>query len=282
MGTNAKAQLIVTMDWESLAAGVRGAGVTVGGSDTGTMLAPETVRRLACDASVVPVVLGSAGEILDQGRAVRFFTAAQTRRLWLRDGGCTYPGVLDAAALGGRTPPGHWADFGPSDLGNAALLCERHHTIVHSRRLRRASGPRRVGERVEWDLHPAAATTSSWPGALPGTSVTPPHTPPHTRRGQRNADRAVPRPSEHLRVAATGVCRRGTCGGDTTLPLARCHASPPGYLSTSPTTKNIEPRMATMSAIRLPGSTSASTATLLNDAERSLSRHGVFSPRETR
>ncbi len=51
VGTNPKAQLIVTMDWESLASGVRGAGVTVGGSDTGTMLAPETVRRLACNAS---------------------------------------------------------------------------------------------------------------------------------------------------------------------------------------------------------------------------------------
>jgi hypothetical protein len=29
----------------------------------------------------------------------------------------------------------HWADFGTSDLANAALLCERHHTIVHQRRL---------------------------------------------------------------------------------------------------------------------------------------------------
>lgn len=29
----------------------------------------------------------------------------------------------------------HWADHGPTDLNNAALLCERHHTIVHSRRL---------------------------------------------------------------------------------------------------------------------------------------------------
>ena len=50
----------------------------------------------------------------------------------------------------------------------------------------------------------------------------------------------------------------------------------------SPTTKNIEPRIATMSATTQPGSISGSTEMLLNDAERSLSRHGVFSPRETR
>jgi hypothetical protein len=54
------------------------------------------------------------------------------------------------------------------------------------------------------------------------------------------------------------------------------------YLSMSPTTKNIEPRIATRSATTVPDTISGSTATLLNDAVRSLSRHGVFSPRETR
>ena len=54
------------------------------------------------------------------------------------------------------------------------------------------------------------------------------------------------------------------------------------HLSTSPTTKNIEPRTATMSAMRQPGRTSERTCTLLKDAERSLSRWGVFSPVETR
>lgn len=54
------------------------------------------------------------------------------------------------------------------------------------------------------------------------------------------------------------------------------------YLSMSPTTKNMEPRIAIMSASRLPRMSSGSTWTLLNDAERSFIRHGVFSPRETR
>ncbi len=54
------------------------------------------------------------------------------------------------------------------------------------------------------------------------------------------------------------------------------------HLSTSPTTKNIEPRIATMSAMSWPGSISESTETLLKEADRSLRRHGVLSPRETR
>jgi hypothetical protein len=152
VGPNVKTQLVVTMDWDALAAGVRGAGVTVGGSDTGTVLAPETVRRLACTASVLPVVLGSAGEVLDQGRAVRFFTAAQTRRLWLRDGGCTFPGCSMPPHWTDAHHLVHWADFGVTDLGNAALVCERHHTIVHARRLAGEVVVDRAGERVEWDL----------------------------------------------------------------------------------------------------------------------------------
>jgi hypothetical protein len=152
LGSNPKAQLVVTMDWDALAAAVRGAGTTVGGSDTGTHLAPETVRRIACDAAVIPTVLGSAGEVLDQGRAVRFFTPAQTRRLWLRDGGCSYPGCSMPPHWTDAHHLVHWADFGTSDLGNAALLCERHHTIVHQRRLAGVVVTDAEGERVQWDL----------------------------------------------------------------------------------------------------------------------------------
>ncbi|KQU70464.1 HNH endonuclease signature motif containing protein [Phycicoccus sp. Root101] len=152
VGPHTKTQLIVTMDWDALASGVRGAGIVIGGPESGTMLAPGTVRRLACNASVVPLVLGSAGEVLDQGRAVRFFTPAQTRRLWLRDGGCTYPGCSMPPHWTDAHHLLHWADFGSSDLGNAALLCERHHTTVHSRRLAGRVVRDDAGEWVEWDL----------------------------------------------------------------------------------------------------------------------------------
>ena len=82
----------------------------------------------------------------------RFFTDAQTKRLWLRDGGCTYPGCGAPPSWTDAHHLVHWADLGPSDLTNGALLCDRHHTIVHNRRLagRLVTGP--VGERVEWDL----------------------------------------------------------------------------------------------------------------------------------
>ena len=120
--------------------------------DAGSLLAPETVRRLACDAALIPVVLGGAGEVLDLGRTVRLFTPAQTKRLWLRDGGCSYPGCGMPPQWTDAHHLTHWADGGSSDLANAALLCQRHHTIVHTRRYAGRLVQAQAGTRVEWDL----------------------------------------------------------------------------------------------------------------------------------
>ena len=148
----AKSQLFVTVGLDSLRSGLTGAGATLGGVDAGELLAPETVRRLACDASIIPTVLGSDGEVLDLGRQVRLFTAAQTRRLWLRDRHCSYPGCDMPGQWCDAHHLVHWVDGGASDLGNAALLCERHHTVVHARRYTGVVIEDDAGARVEWDL----------------------------------------------------------------------------------------------------------------------------------
>ena len=120
--------------------------------DAGTHLAPETVRRLCCDGSVIPIVLGGKGEVVDWGLEKRYFSDAQTKRLWLRDCGCTYPGCDAPPQWTDAHHLVHWADLGPSDLSNAALLCERHHTVVHARRHAGRVVNDTDGERVEWDL----------------------------------------------------------------------------------------------------------------------------------
>ena len=90
-----------------------------------------TLRRLACDADLIPAVLGTESEPLDVGRARRLFTGALRTAIIHRDQGCTFPGC--------DRPP-DWCDAhhvipwwagGETSLTNAALLCARHHTIVH-------------------------------------------------------------------------------------------------------------------------------------------------------
>ncbi len=55
-------------------------------------LSVATIRRLACDAEIIPAVLGSTGEPLDVGRAKRLVTAAIWVALVLRDQHCGFPG----------------------------------------------------------------------------------------------------------------------------------------------------------------------------------------------
>ncbi len=131
-----------------------GAGEVIGSSATGTLLAPETLRRLGCDAALVPHLLGTAGEPLTVGRVARLFTRAQRRHLWLRDRTCTWPGCTAPAAWTQAHHIRHWADGGPTDTTNAALLCQRHHTTVHRRRLTATihTTPDDHGRHVIWDL----------------------------------------------------------------------------------------------------------------------------------
>ncbi len=131
-----------------------GCGEVIGSSATGTILSPGVLRRIACEAELIPYVLGSASEDLDLGRVVRLFTRAQRRRLWRRDRACTYPGCGAPAAWTKAHHVLHWVDGGLSDIGNAALLCQRHHTTVHTRRLWATvrATPDDRGRYVVWDL----------------------------------------------------------------------------------------------------------------------------------
>ena len=78
-----------------------------------------------------PPVLGGRGEVLDQGRSTRLATPGQLAALWLRDAGCSFPGCTTPALWCDAHHLTHWADGGTSDLTNLALLCGRHHSVVH-------------------------------------------------------------------------------------------------------------------------------------------------------
>ena len=124
-----KAQVYVTISFEDLA-NQTGAGTSL---LTGQLLAPETIRRMACDATIIPIVLGTDSEILDVGRARRLFPPGILRAMWLRDKGCTIAGCTAPPHWADAHHLVHWIDGGQTSLTNGALLCGRHHTIAHQR-----------------------------------------------------------------------------------------------------------------------------------------------------
>lgn len=122
-----KAKVIVTIDHEVLTGALGGAGVTL----SGDVLSPETVRRLACDAAIIPMVLGRKSEPLDVGREWRLVTAGLRVALWQRDQGCTFPGCTIPPQWTDAHHGRHWSRGGRTSLLNTCLLCPRHHTYVH-------------------------------------------------------------------------------------------------------------------------------------------------------
>ena len=120
------ATVVVTMTIETLQGGLAAAVL-----DTGDRVAAHTARRLACEAGIVPVVLGGKGQVLDQGRAQRFFTRAQVIALGVRDGGCTAEGCRTAAWFCHAHHDDPWSTGGRTDLARGRLLCPSHHRRVH-------------------------------------------------------------------------------------------------------------------------------------------------------
>ena len=146
-----KTTLMVTMSYADLVART-GAATVLGSAQGGTLIAPETVRRLACDASVIPVVLGGGGEVLELGRATRLATPGQLAALWWRDRSCSFPGCTTPAHWCDAHHLVHWADGGETRIDNLALLCGRHHSVVHRDHL----FGRVDSAAVTWDLIPGS------------------------------------------------------------------------------------------------------------------------------
>ena len=123
------ATVVVTMTLETLTGGLAAATL-----DSGDRIAAHTARRLACEAGIVPVVLGGRREVLDQGRRKRLFTRAQRIALATRDRGCTAAGCHTAAWFCHAHHDQPWATGGTTDLTNGRLLCPTHHRTAHDPR----------------------------------------------------------------------------------------------------------------------------------------------------
>ncbi|WP_313556074.1 HNH endonuclease signature motif containing protein, partial [Miniimonas arenae] len=118
----------------------------------------RSVRRLACDADLIPVVLGTGSRVLDLGRSHRLVPAWMRTALTARDGGCLFPGCHIPATWCDAHHIIPWYQGGATSTDNAALLCGYHHHLIHT---------------GDWTI------TTPRPGAIPtitpGPGITPTH-----------------------------------------------------------------------------------------------------------
>ncbi|MEP2373272.1 HNH endonuclease [Ilumatobacter sp.] len=180
-------EITVVVDFEALTDAGRRHGLRE--TENGVDLPVATVRRMCCDAEIVPVVMGGGAEVLDVGRSERTATRAQRRALRALYRTCAHPecGVgFDACRIHHVE---HWLEHrGPTDLSNLLPLCETHHHQVHEGRWGLRVDADRVGTwtRPDGVRHMVESTVNRTACPLPGEP--PPRTAPTRRGSARSLD----------------------------------------------------------------------------------------------
>jgi hypothetical protein len=119
-------QIVVHVDAETLRDSIAGRCEI----DEGPAMPAETVRRLACDCSLVAIVENEQGEPLNVGRRTRSIPPALRRALNARDRGCRFPGCTHTRYVDAHHVQ-HWAHGGETKASNLVTLCRFHHRKVH-------------------------------------------------------------------------------------------------------------------------------------------------------
>ncbi len=122
-------EVSVLVDLQTMRSGLHAGSICE--TSSGAPLPPETIRRLACDAKILPIVMNGPSLPVDLGRSQRVANRTQRRALRAAHRTCVVPGctvAFDWCQIHHLTD---WLQFGPTDLANLAPLCHRHHHLVH-------------------------------------------------------------------------------------------------------------------------------------------------------
>jgi hypothetical protein len=182
-------KVIVKLDYHRLRNDAAGAGLL----SEGQPISAGELRRLCCDAEIIPTVLRGASEVLDVGRAERLVTPPIRTALTVRDVGCTFPGCNVEENLCEAHHIEPWWMGGVTALSNLTLLCHSHHGLVE---------PAKFGLRDQWHVEIAG---DGLPQFIPPARLDPLRRPQRNHRHQRSAGVAT--------ADAVGGAARSASGG---------------------------------------------------------------------
>ncbi|MBV9830373.1 MAG: DUF222 domain-containing protein [Marmoricola sp.] len=120
------ATVVVTVEHSALVEALK-----VAGLDTGDSISASQARRLACNAGLIPAVLGGRSVPLDLGREARLFSEAQRVAAGLSHDSCAASGCDRPFAWCELHHRHGWAAGGRTDLHNAVPFCHWHHSRIH-------------------------------------------------------------------------------------------------------------------------------------------------------
>ncbi|MGM7775472.1 DUF222 domain-containing protein [Arthrobacter sp. KNU-44] len=132
-------QLMVTIDYRDLLEHLdhlgretpAGPRLSSGASTFQGPLHPAVIRKIACDADIIPVLLGSDSRVLDIGRTTRIFPPHIRKAIIARDQGCAFPDCTIPAPWCEAHHITYWSHGGTTGTDNGTLLCSHHHHVIH-------------------------------------------------------------------------------------------------------------------------------------------------------
>ncbi|MCX2748960.1 DUF222 domain-containing protein [Arthrobacter sp. MI7-26] len=92
---------------------------------------PSVIRKIACDADIIPVLLGSDSRVLDIGRTTRVFPPHIRKAITARDQGCAFPDCTIPAPWCEAHHITYWSHGGTTGTDNGILACSHHHHVIH-------------------------------------------------------------------------------------------------------------------------------------------------------
>ncbi|WP_329481661.1 HNH endonuclease [Kribbella sp. NBC_01484] len=240
-GHGPKPHITVTIDYNDLKAATAD---KLGHLIYGDALSAATIRRLACDAHILPIVLGSDSQPLDVGTTVRLATGPIRKALITRDKGCVCCGAPPIYCDAHHVKS--WIDGGATKITNLVLLCKRCHRDLHAGHwtIHITNGIVEV-DRPAWatpnpiprDRYRPPTTTPHPPPATPTTSTTtghPPTTDATTGRASTTGGaaggpvtRAWPRDTDPPWITAEDTARLNPWGETTDERSVRPQKPPP-------------------------------------------------------
>ncbi len=206
------ADVLVLIDYQSILGQLGEKALATLGD--GTPIPAAEARRLACDARIIPIIMGGPSQALDVGRAARTATGAQRSALRAIHDTCCISGcdvAFDYCELHHIT---WWRLGGRTDLDNLAPLCSKHHHLVHDHNWNLTLDHQRVGRLTHRTntREPAPVPT---PDRVPDRPACSPEVTP------------TPAPSRRPRRRSVKTDHRDS-GGDTDRPAE--NTPPPEHL----------------------------------------------------
>lgn len=104
-----------------------------------------TLKQILCDTIVgAPIIFD--GSVIELGSKVRIASSKMKRQLALENNSCSIEGCSIPSSWCDAHHIHHWSDGGETKIENLALLCRRHHTMIHNDRTFEEKASRQISE----------------------------------------------------------------------------------------------------------------------------------------